>query len=509
MKIKKREEVEVMGTFAGYTGGMDVPEEERDDFTRKILKLLNYAGMMNFEVINMFGIELGLLKEVELDENGRAFFHYNYFEDDTWEDAGYNSKTGKFFTGKVGVKEFCNAVLAAYTLYECYDQTLGLTWLDADMVGCTGYTAWINHLFSNQYTMERRVKYFFDLMAQATIENSSYKENLEEWIYDICPRVKEAALDKCDFIDLILIQMGTDEIDTFAENMRESGEFGLYQYICDISACKEAVIRCFDNTDPETTEERIWDLLKLEIEDRKAYENKLSDSVAEIAEYTLFLPARVIVYLTAECVDQDFWEIWEDIGETVYDDEIRKQYESDSEKAYRKSAMDKPIEPISTSTFLSAYGTFYETDADRLYWWDGTEEVTISDDLELWLQRLKKKYIEILKNTSKSTIRTDQFMKNFMKLLKEIDNKYHRIFAFSQMFYEFIDNSEQPEYQAAIELLRVLADENEEIGRMPENAERYWSMLESEHVHNIGRLRIKRYLSLLANKKLRKKYLDF
>ena len=87
MKIKKREEVEVMGTFAGYTGGMDVPEEERDDFTRKILKLLNYAGMMNFEVINMFGIELGLLKEVELDENGRAFFHYNYFEDDTWEDA--------------------------------------------------------------------------------------------------------------------------------------------------------------------------------------------------------------------------------------------------------------------------------------------------------------------------------------------------------------------------------------------------------------------------------------
>lgn len=96
-----------------------------------------------------------------------------------------------------------------------------------------------------------------------------------------------------------------------------------------------------------------------------------------------------------------------------------------------------------------------------------------------------------------------------MKLLKEIDNKYHRIFAFSQMFYEFIDNSEQPEYQAAIELLKVLEVENEEVGKLPDNAERYWSMLESEHVHNIGRLRIKRYLSLLANKKLRKKYLDF
>lgn len=58
MKIKKREEVEVMGTFAGYTGGMDILEEERDDFTQKILKLLNYSGMMNFEVVNMFGMEL-------------------------------------------------------------------------------------------------------------------------------------------------------------------------------------------------------------------------------------------------------------------------------------------------------------------------------------------------------------------------------------------------------------------------------------------------------------------
>lgn len=198
-----------MGTYAGYTGGKDIPEEKRDDFTKKMLKLLNYAGMMNFEVVNLFGIELGLIKEVELDEKGMASFHYNYFEDDVWEDAGYNSKTGKFFTNKVGIKEFCNAVLAAYTLYEYYDQTLGMPCLDAEMVGCTGYTAWINHLFGNQYTMERRVKYFFNLMAQAVIENSSYQATMfEDGLHDICPRVKDAALDKCDIIDLTLIQMG-------------------------------------------------------------------------------------------------------------------------------------------------------------------------------------------------------------------------------------------------------------------------------------------------------------
>lgn len=288
---------------------------------------------------------------------------------------------------------------------------------EVSSVGCTGYTAWINHLFGNQYTMERRVKYFFYLMAQAVIENSSYQESMfEEGLHDICPRVKESALDKCDIIDLTLIQMGAGEIDIFAKNLREIGEIEMYEYVKDICACKESILRYFDNEEPETTEERIWDLLELEIKVRKAYENTPLDPVAEIAEYTLFLPARVIVYLTAECVDQDFWEMWEDIGETVYDDEIRKQYELDADRGYRKEVMDAPIEPISTATFLSAYGTFYETDADRLYWWDGTKEVIISDELELWLQSLKKKYIEILKKTSQSTIRTDQFLKSFMKL---------------------------------------------------------------------------------------------
>lgn len=45
------------------------------------------------------------------------------------------------------------------------------------------------------------------------------------------------------------------------------------------------------------------------------------------------------------------------------------------------------------------------------------------------------------------------------------------------MFYEFLNHSDQSEYQAAIELLKALAEENEEAGRLPENAERYWSML--------------------------------
>ena len=68
-----------MGTYAGYTGGMDIPEEERDDFTEKILKLLNYAGMMNFEVINMFGIELRIKRYLSFLANKKLRQKYLEF----------------------------------------------------------------------------------------------------------------------------------------------------------------------------------------------------------------------------------------------------------------------------------------------------------------------------------------------------------------------------------------------------------------------------------------------
>ena len=35
-----------MGTFARYTGKMDIPEEKRECFGRQMMKILNYGGMM-------------------------------------------------------------------------------------------------------------------------------------------------------------------------------------------------------------------------------------------------------------------------------------------------------------------------------------------------------------------------------------------------------------------------------------------------------------------------------
>ncbi len=87
-----------MGTFGGYTGSMNIPEEMREEFAEQVIKVLNYGGMMQFERISMYGHEMSLLKPVELHPDGKIWFHFNYFEDESWETAGFDANEGIFYS---------------------------------------------------------------------------------------------------------------------------------------------------------------------------------------------------------------------------------------------------------------------------------------------------------------------------------------------------------------------------------------------------------------------------
>ena len=80
--------------------------------------------------------------------------------------------------------------------------------------------------------------------------------------------------------------------------------------------------------------------------------------------------------------------------------------------------------------------------------------------------------------------------------------------AFNEMFYEFISNGQKKEYHAAIRLLGRLYEKNAEAGKIIKKVGN-WELSSKQAKCNKGRMCMKRYLSLLANKKLRKKYLGF
>lgn len=155
------------------------------------------------------------------------------------------------------------------------------------------------------------------------------------------------------------------------------------------------------------------------------------------------------------------------------------------------------------------------TDDDRLYWWDGTDEVVISEGTDLIFQEYKsllnmmiKDEVAFKKISGEHFDKTKDFTQEFVKILSDIDEQYKRIFPFESMFYEFIENKEKIEYRAAAGLLYYLAKRYAESGKIIEKCGS-WDIASKNVICNEGRMRIKQYLAVLANKKLREKFLGF
>ena len=506
-----------MGVFGGYSGNMRIPEEKKEIFVKHMIRLLNYGGMMDFEVIKIYGHEIGLLKPVEIFPGGTVRFYYNYFEDDSWETAGFDGDNCKLWSNKIGSAEFNNVIMAGYMLYEAYDEETGMAEMDGDIIEVTGYMGWINHILGTSFSMKNRFKLWenAEKCAFNRIE-LKYEEAFPESVFfRIIPRGLEYVAGGTEFADIMYIINGTSCL------LDEETEIKEGTYPADILKCRKAIENYFKNN-VDDSKELLWELLK---KDYFLREKEKDNRLKEIAKLSLVIPARVFVYLAAEVNgDMEFWKTWKELKGFVYRDEHMKKYASDEIINWRKTEQEKPIIPIATSDFLRQDGcfTFYNTpeeiknkpnyyisDDDRLYWWDGSEEVKISADTDQWLKELARQHKELETSEDCENVGKD-FQKFFLITIAEIDKYYKRILPFQTMFYEFLQNGNKKEYIAAIVLLKKLADSEEyrKSGKIIEYVKQ-WGITSRNVTNNYARIQLKRYLGVMANKKLREKYFGF
>lgn len=207
----------------------------------------------------------------------------------------------------------------------------------------------------------------------------------------------------------------------------------------------------------------------------------------------------------------------------VYKDEIRREYVNPDIVEERKFEREKPIKPMRTSDFLYVddFFSFYKTpeelkgkpdyhisDDDLLYWWDGSDAVKISDAMEAKMEEWGSGIEEIEAGLSDDDLGKFEMLQYLINILSEADKKYQRIFAFQNMFYDFIEHKDR-KHVAAIQYLQKVLDDNWEYGKIIEKGNSSWWAKSRNVTFNQGRVTVKRYLSLLANKTLRAKYLDF
>ncbi len=505
-----------MGTFAWYTGSMNIPEDKKEIFAKQMNKILYYGGMMNFEKISIYGHKIGLLEPVRPLPGETTTFHFNYFEDDSWETAGFDSSATHFWSGKVGGQEFCDIILAAYTLCELYDDSMGLVMLNDKITDFGPYIAWLNNLLGTDFTMEKRRNLWntvesYVLNGDNDVEDFSFSDLL-----DLIPHKMLKYAGGIEFADLFFITRGTG---TLTKDCILPGS-----YPADILDCKNAISDYLAKGNVDEKKVKLYDLLRM---DRKKRERISDPGLKRIAEWSLILPARVITYLSSEYCEDNFWEQWKDVYNNVYHDEISKVYASEELEKERTTSWFESVPKLSTSEFLrqDKWFTFYSTpeelemkpkyyisDDDRLYWWDGSDEVIISEEMEKWLKELSERHSHLMQaadKDSKNSYDSDAFIKDFLNTLIEIDNTYKRISPFQNMFYDFLQNGQRKEYRAAIMLLRELADENKDEGNAIRYLKHSWGLTSRKVTFNPGRLRIKRYMSIMANLSLRMKYFGF
>lgn len=83
--------------------------------------------------------------------------------------------------------------------------------------------------------------------------------------------------------------------------------------------------------------------------DKEQRTTAANSALQEVEAWSLRLPARVIVYLTAELTGNEFWACWNDLKHEVYHDEVMRQYESDEIKKTRMELRQMPITSVRTA----------------------------------------------------------------------------------------------------------------------------------------------------------------
>lgn len=504
-----------MGTFAGYTGEMNITKEKRKCFGEQMMKLLNYGGMMQFERVSLFDHELALLSPVELSEAGEVNFWYNYFEEDSWENAGFHMNDSIFYSNKIGSREFSDVILAAYTLYEMYDEAPGFAECNGEIIDSRFYGGWINHILGTEFSAKKRYNLWENAEHIAFDRMDCSDPFSRSELRCLVPNKLLKAAGGTELSDLLYIIYGTESL--------KADDIVPASYPDDVYRCKMALMK-FQESCGDYFYEYLLQFLQL---DRNKREKNTDTNLTEFAKLSLFLPARVFVYLAAEIKQESFWERWKEWRDKVYHDEQMKQYASEELREQRREWKEQIIPRIKTAEFLrqdswfafyntpeelKGKGNYYLTDDDRIFWWDGTDEVVLSDGMIVWLEELAdrhRKLTELSDAGCGNKFESFHFMKDFIILLDEICSYYKRIFPFKTMFYDFIQNSEKKEYKAAVVLLKMLHEENKEEGKIIEYVKGSWNLASKNVTQNIARLRLKRYLSVMANAKVRKKYFNF
>lgn len=478
-----------MGTFAGYYGSWQIPEDQKRELAKRMRTLFVQGGMMQCHMVRLFETEIFLLQPAEYDKDNRMWFSFNYFEDDFWEDAGFDAEKAVLFSNKIGGKQFHRVICTAYVLMEFYSEEFGMATIDGRAFNACEPIGWLNYLFEENHTNARA----WDLwrVYQLLPEDSRGEADLLQ----LLGPGEIQAMSSIGFLKYMYVAH-RDELEkelaaTDEEPSDQQDNFYSIFHFCKLLSRSLDVLRNAENSTQEKALERCKTLLLTQAP--RVWEITQGSAEELFTMASMLLPWEITVKFLADAFALNFQTLYNEMEPL-----LANQKAIFNDDFFEESIQNfSPIAPVHTSDFLRC------TDDDRVLFWRENGDVIFSPEMEAWLAELTIEFNAILA-IPETLIEPTDLLRQFLELLRQIDDHYHRLYCFSSTFCEFMRSPERREVQAAVLLLKRLAERyKDETDQFKDNHSYDWDL------KTPGRLNIKRYLALLANFELRQRILGF
>lgn len=480
-----------MGTFINFESEGKIKEEKKLEYGERLKKLLNAGGMMKFDVVEMYDQSVALLKPVDFDQDGNYWFNYNYFEEDLWEDAGYSAKDSNFYSNKVGWGPFNWTIKAAYILRELYMDDFSIIRENNDIIFKEKpyFLGWINYLFNERYVNKNWDQWEVYLRIKDTedFKRCGFDSNCSDYA------------GKVPVISYYEVKAVDNGFKRMLSELENDDNITIHDFKVGVNQIRE-IIKDFKESSSLTTTGQI-DLLLAGIDhldqdyDTFLAVNRENDDFVDFMQFNKeLIQSRVLaVKAVSEVYEIDFWQLYDclEVKERIIDDT-------------NLSLVEMPAYSIRTDLLFNL------TPDDLLYYFQEGDEMKFSRELKKWFMEWQKTY--------QDKINEELVIKNPTKwicdILTFIHANYYGVFAFSSFFYETMENINDQRYLLLWKILEDMAYDEEmlEIGSVlfketeskQKKLKEYWGFIKRYEKNNKARLKLKRYLSLLANKRLRK-----
>ena len=540
-----------MGTFAGIfqKEGVGIPAVKKEEFQKRIEKLFQAGGMMELKLVQLCDKQTRVLKKASMHNAGMNFY-YNYFEDDCWENAGFNAENGRVWSNKIGWSEFHRVVVAAYVLESLYLDGTAVPWVNGEFVMSFVYTGWINYLFHESYPQKRHDPWqvFEALHDQRASDLGRY--DWRDLVQDTDGLI--------GYYEVRAVLEGTAVLDKEFRQLAEGihakdgeGENGSRTNFYDCARQLKEAVRSYQKNSTQSREEQLSMIVemlrsyyaqesvtadaarkygdvcdgKVSEKGKEEYDGTCSDKSEEehddncdnkylraIFRFAVLTDAPAyIIKVLSETYRINFWKLWKQIKEVAG----RKLYRK-AQEALRK------VPPISTERFFDI------TADDLILFWGDDENIRFSKELEKWFADLREQYEIIMKQ--EDTVGNP--LQWILNLMEYADGNYYCVYTFADFFEETVehlndrrflalwkiydDMLHDPEMERAGSVIFVPdGPEEEQIGLYDSDARPRrrlngsWSIMDSKDKNNKARATFRRYMALLENRRLRKEVFGF